>query len=214
MNRRKTSKHSSSKRKRTRKNTSNSTTIEMLHASFIKIDDVVRDMIKKDSSDSAIACRIRHEWKTMFQQKISDSAIQGLLLHYRSMYGAKKAQRGGMAPLEYTLAQGTTAPYGNFPVDITTNKQFIHDLDATRTYDSSIGKGCSQGGGGFGFGGFGFGSAVNMGHIPNSVPRLQEILSPYTPVSSSAHLQSFTANAYNPSDIVSIPNASTIYRPI
>ena len=211
MSQRKTAKHSSSKRKRTRKNTSNSTTIEMLHASFIKIDDVVRDMIKKGSSDSAIACRIRHEWKTMFQQKISDSAIQGLLIHYRSMHRTKKEkekeQRGGMAPLDYTLAQGTVSPYGNFPVDITTNKQFIHDLDATRSYDSSIGKGCAQGGGGVG-------SAVNMGHIPTSVPRLQEILAPYTPVSSSAHLQPFTANTYNPSDIVSISNASSIYRPI
>jgi len=210
MSQRKTAKHSSSKRRKTRKNTSNSATIEMLHASFIKIDNVVRDMIKKNSTDSALACRIRHEWKTMFQQKISDSAIQGLIIHYRSIYKAtKKGQHGGMAPLEHTLAQGIVTPYGNFPVDITTNKQFIHDLDATRTYDSSIGKGCSQGGGGFGFG-----SAVNMGHIPNSVPRLQEILSPYTPVSSSAQLHTFTANTYNPSDIVSIPNASTIYRPI
>ena len=212
LNRRKTAKHGSSKRRRTRKQISNTTTIEMLHTSFTKIDDVVHSMIQKGSSDSAIACRIRSEWKTLFHQTISDTAIEGLLIHYRSIYKGKgdgkgkgKGQKGGMAPLDYVGGQGTTAhTYGNFPVDITTNQKFIHDLDATRNYDSSIGKSCSQTGAGFW-------DAIGQGHIPASVPTMREVVSAYTPVASSVHLTAFTPNTYNPSDIIQVPHASSIY---
>jgi len=217
VQRRKTSKHSSSKRmrRRTRKQISNTPTIEMLHSSFTKVDNVVHGMIQKGSSDAAIACRIRSEWKTLFHQNISDTAIEGLLIHYRSIYkdktkgkSTRKAQKGGMAPLDYVGGQGIPAQtYGNFPVDITTNQKFIHDLDATRNYDSSIGKSCSQTGAGFW-------DAIGQGHVPTSVPTMREVVTSYTPVASSVQLSAFTPNAYNPSDIVQVPHASSVYTPL
>jgi hypothetical protein len=183
----------------------------MLHASFARIDDIVRFMIQVNASDSAITCRIRSEWKTMFHQNISDTAIEGLLIHYRSIYkwkGKGKVQRGGMAPIDSTMGQGTIAhTYGQFPVDITTNQKFIHDLGATRSYDSSVGKSCTQAGGDFW-------DSVAQGHIPSSVPTLREIVSAYTPVSSSAHLTAITPNIYNPSDIIQVPHASSVYSPM
>jgi hypothetical protein len=183
---------------------------EMLHTSFKKIDDTIRGMISKGMSDTAIRCKLRNEWKTLFQQNLSDTAVQGLLIHYRSLSKGKgqgKGQKGGMAPLDYTLGQGTTAhTYGNFPTDITTNQRFIHDLDATRNYDSSIGKACQKGGTVM--------DALVQGHIPTSVPSLGDTVTAFTPVSSIANLHAFNSKPYNPSNFVSVSHASSVYSPM
>lgn len=218
MNRRKTAKHGGSKKRHTRSRTrtqgSETATVEMLHTSFKKMDDTIRGMISKGMSDTAIRCKLRNEWKTLFQQNISDTAIQGLLIHYRSLSkekekekGKGKGQKGGMAPLDYTLGQGTTAhTYGNFPTDTTTNQRFIHDLDATRNYDSSIGKACQKGGT--------IMDALAQGHIPTTVPSLGETVTAFTPVSSVANLHSFNSKPYNPSNFVSVSHASSVYSPM
>jgi len=216
MNKRKTAKHGGSKKRQTRSRTrtrtqgSDTATVEMLHTSFKKIDDTIRSMISKGMSDTAIRCKLRNEWKTLFQQNLSDTAVQGLLIHYRSLSKGKgkgKGQQGGMAPLDYTLGQGTTAhTYGQFPTDTTTNQRFIHDLDATRNYDSSIGKACQKGGTVM--------DALVQGHIPTSVPSLGDTVTAFTPVSSIANLHAFNSKPYNPSNFVSVSHASSVYSPM
>jgi hypothetical protein len=203
---------SSAKTRQTRKRSmrvSNTTTIEMLHASFAKLDTILHDMIQDGASDSALLCRLNDEWKKRFHQTLSKTAAKGLLVHYRSIYSGKRmtrkhtrTQKGGMATLDYVGGQGTPQhTYGQFPVDTTTNSKFLHDLDATRSYDSSVGKSCTQGGGG------------SLIHLPAGVPSLMETVSAYTPVQTSIPMHAYNAKPYNPSDIIDVPHASSIFRP-
>jgi hypothetical protein len=109
--------------------------------------------------------------------------------HYRGVHGrgktrkAGRGQRGGMASLDYTMGQGTTAPvYGRFPVEIS-SPQPLAALDMTRFFESPVGRSCDATGG---FPapaqrggrrsdrsqhGGGFLDALYTPHMPASVPR-------------------------------------------
>jgi hypothetical protein len=70
-----------------------------------------------------VADAIDKTWENLFHHGLSAAALKGLTMHYRALYRSRRTrknkQRGGMAPLDWTLGQGTTAPvYGSFPVEI------------------------------------------------------------------------------------------------
>jgi hypothetical protein len=156
--------------------------VEALHASFEKMDGRLRRAVESGITDTELGHAVDRAWSAAFQQELSVPAIRGLVAHYRTLYGgsragrktrrARRSQRGGMAPLDWTMGQGSTATtYGRFPDDFSTSAQAIRSLDLTRFYENSVSRSCdstglwpSQRGGGI------FDSFM-AGHAPASVPR-------------------------------------------
>jgi hypothetical protein len=129
-------------------------TVEGLHSAFEKIDDRVRSLIDKGRTESELGRCVEHAWQEFFHRGLSSPAVQGMVRHYQAVYrptGAKRttrkaAQRGGMAPLDYTMGQGITdTVYGRFPVEMGATPSVVKSLD--RFYESSIGRNCDSTGG-------------------------------------------------------------------
>jgi hypothetical protein len=123
-------------------------TVDSLHASFQKIDAKVRHMIEKGCTNSSLEQCIRRLWSQQFHHSLSKPALHGMIMHYRAMYSSRKtrkAQKGGMAPLEYSGGQGATeSVYGRFPVEGGSSRQYVGDLGLNRTFESSIGTTCTS----------------------------------------------------------------------
>ena len=127
--------------------------VEALHTSFEKIDDKVRGMIMKGATNPELSACIRRAWGHHFQRPLSETAVKGLVVHYRSMYSgsAKKTrksrgQSGGMAPLDYQLGQGSAAvPFGIFPSEM--GRVALTALDNERFFESPVGRHCNTTGG-------------------------------------------------------------------
>lgn len=126
-------------------------TVDSLHTSFEKIDTKVRRMIEKGCTNSALTTCIRRLWTQQFHRALSAPALQGMVTHYQSLYGyrsrkTRKAQRGGAAPIDWTMSQGNTGyTYARFPVHEGSQPHFVRDLD--RFYESPIGRSCDSTGG-------------------------------------------------------------------
>jgi hypothetical protein len=171
-------------------------TVDSLHASFERIDAKVRHMISKGCTNQALEQCIRRLWSQQFHQALSSPAMKGMITHYRSLYGEKsgkqtRKQVGGMAPMDWTMGQGSTdMVYGRFPVFEGSSPKFVHDLGTVnRAFESSIGPACTAQAGGtrrrrknqrggagifdslsYGLTGGGVGESVRMGHAMPSVP--------------------------------------------
>ena len=184
-------------------------TVEGLHSAFEKIDDRVRSLIEKGRTESELGRCVEHAWQEFFHRGLSNPAVQGMVRHYQAVYrptgskrvtrkAARAAQKGGMAPLDYTMGpassalgwqgQGTTdTVYGRFPVEMGATPSVVQSLD--RFYESPIGRHCDSTGGyaappqaggrrrrttrgkDKGQRGGGIFDAIFMPHAPTSVPR-------------------------------------------
>lgn len=208
-------------------------TVEGLHASFEKIDKRVRDMIDHGKTDSELACCIRKAWNEQFHRALSAPAVTGMVSHYRAVYSApggkrktRKAQRGGMAPLDWTMGQGTTqAVYGSFPVAMGVTPSVVKSLD--RFFESPVGRSCDRTGGYAApsqtQAGGGLVGSLLMGHMPASVPRNaletgvsavqgHTIANP-SPSPVAAHVTGsvYTPRAFDPSPLSQITSMSPVY---
>jgi hypothetical protein len=200
---------------RTRK-ASRRQTVEGLHASFTNLDTKVRAAIKKGCTDAQLACCIRYVWSSLFHTDLSTPAVRGMVLHYRAVHSKKtRKQRGGMAPVAWTMGQGVTDQvYGRFPAEIGTTPQTIRALDLGRFFESNGGRTCNTTGG----------HAAQMGgvHYPATVPRnsleiigstLQgaPITNPIaTPVSSTANTSTFHPLPYDAKSLMMINTMAPI----
>lgn len=203
-------------------------TIEGLRASFDKINSRAKAAIESGRPDSAVADVIDKSWSDMFHHGLSPTALKGLLLHYRALYRSRRTrkQRGGMAPLDWTLGQGTTASvYGTFPVEMGAVPQAVAALDLRNHPENSISRSCDETGiappkqtGG------GILAAIGAGHTPMSVPIniLQQAAgtlmgAPPAPNPSGApdvaawNYQTYTPAPFNPSSLSSISTLGPVY---
>lgn len=209
-------------------------TVDSLQASFDKIDGKAKLMIQKGCTDKALQECLQRLWTQQFHQHLARPAVLGLLKHYRALYGSgkrttQKAQKGGMAPLEYTMGQGSTEPYGRFPVFEGSSPKFVHDLGTVnRTFESSIGASCTrqtggrsrrnkkQSGGGVDL----LPAAVRMGHAPFSVPAngFQTTVSAVQGVrsreSSDPTVPAWRVNQFTPSTFDAKPYSSFELSPV
>ena len=214
--------------RRTNRRTRKAATVEGLHASFEKIDGRVRELIKKGKTDSDLACCIRKAWTEQFHMELSVPAVKGMIKHYRAVHpNSRKTrkQRGGMAPLDWTMGQGAHA-YGRFPVEIGTTPLAVKALDLGRFYENRGSRAWDTTGGHPAPGQLGGGlfDALTMPHMPASVPRnfletsvstLQgaRIADPASnPVASSVQLASTAPKAYDAGAISSISSLTPIYK--
>jgi hypothetical protein len=216
-------------RRTMRRGGANLFSVEGLHAAFEQMDNRVQGLIAQGKTDSDLAKCVQRAWADTFHHDLSAPAVRGMVSHYRGMHGRGKTrkagrrgnQKGGMAPLDYMMGQGTTAPvYGRFPVEIS-SPQPLATLDMTRFFESPIGRDCNSTGG-FpvptqkgGQRGGGFFDALLMPHMPASVPRNFAEMSlsavqgapisnpPPSPVAAQVplmqpHMQSYDAKALQP----------------
>lgn len=150
---------------------SSPSTIEGLHASFDKINDKLKAMVEAGYSDAELTIALKTAWTEQFHFILSDTAIHGLVVHYRKIHKGQKGQkgqkggnslalnqspqlfkfRGGMAPLGAEMAQGTTTSvYGEFPIGFTGSPDsgaMVKALDLGRFYESDVGRSCDSTGG-------------------------------------------------------------------
>lgn len=168
--------------------------VEALQGSFSTIDAKIARAIEGRASDAELVGAIQAAWKAQFHRPLSLAASRGLVEHYRAVHtegGVKKrrtrkagrSQRGGMAPIAWTLGQGTTLPvYGSFPVEVGMSAQAVRALDVGRFFESPISRACDSTGGApapvqkggskpHTQEGGGLFDALAMGHAPASVPR-------------------------------------------
>lgn len=164
--------------------------VESLQSSFERLNTRAKEMIEQGKTDSDIAVGLHRMWTNMFHTDLSTAELHGMISHYRGMSSpstrrrrTRKAgrrvhkQKGGMAPLDYTMGQGTTEQvYGRFPIEISA-PQPLATLDMTRFFESPVGRDCNATGG---FpaptqtqtqAGGGFFDALITPHAPASVPR-------------------------------------------
>jgi hypothetical protein len=159
--------------------------VEALQGSFSAIDAKVARAIEGRASDAELLAVIQTAWNAQFHRPLSLAASRGLVEHYRAVHtegGAKKrrtrkagrrGQRGGMAPLDWTMGQGATVPvYGSFPVEAGMSAQAVRALDLGRFFESPISRACDSTGGAPAPSqkGGGVFDAIMMGHAPASVP--------------------------------------------
>ena len=205
--------------------------VEALHASFEKLDEKLRSLVKRSSTDSELSRAVARLWREQFHSELSGPAIKGMLSHYRATYGARKtrkAQRGGMAPLDHTMGQGIgSAVYGRFPLEMGTTPQVVRALDMERFFESPINRSCDSTGG---FAppmqsGGGFFDALHMGHALPSVPEnaLQKGVATLagvdstegrpSPVSATVNEYRPTYNAIDTSAISNISSLQPLFHP-
>lgn len=202
--------------------------MESLRASFDKVDTKARAAIEAGKPDAVVASTIEKAWIDMFQQGLSAAALKGLVLHYRAIYRTRRTrkQRGGMAPLDWTMGQGTTAPvYGSFPVEMGATSQVVKALDNDRHYESSIGLDCDRTGippppqkGGSMI------DALFMGHLPSSVPQNVFYTGATAVMGAPTHnpapapevrgwsYTTYTPQAFNPAEISNISTLGPVYK--
>jgi hypothetical protein len=219
-------KHGSKKRS-TRRSRGGYETIEGLQASFEKIDAKARALIDQGRTDTELIGAMIAAWSDIFGADLSHTAATGLIKHYRSIHKTRKTrkgrrQAGGMAPLGWTMGQGTTDfTYGRFPVEIGTSPSVVESLD--RYYRSSISSSCDlatrQGGGGL------WDTAVTMGHPPTSVPAnaLQGVVTvaqggqpgpSASPVSATVPVPAYEPKPFQPGELTKITELPGLYKPL
>lgn len=75
---------------------------------------------------------IQKKWEDLFGSTIDSKTATSFTQYYRKMKNrtSSKKQRGGMAPLSYTMTPGANVSvYGRFPVEVGTDPASIRDLD-------------------------------------------------------------------------------------
>jgi hypothetical protein len=159
--------------------------VEALQGSFSAIDAKVARAIQGRASDAELVSAIQSAWHSQFRRPLSLAATRGLIEHYRAVHReegvskrrtrrARRGQRGGMAPIDWGMGQGTTLPvYGAFPVEVGMSAQAVRALDVGRFFESPISRACDSTGGAKAptQTGGGLFDAFSFGHLPASVPR-------------------------------------------
>jgi len=206
--------------------------VEGLHTSFNMIDDKVKALINKGATDSALACCIQKAWTEQFHMDISAPAVKGMIMHYRAVHPGsgrktRKAQKGGVAPIDYVMGQGTTDfVYGRFPVEIATTPQVVQALDNQRFFESNGSRACNTTGGHAAPGQMGGGlfDSIAMGFAPASVPRnfIESGVGAIqgaprgnpdpSPVRASVPLATFMPRPYAQEQISSISTLAPVYK--
>jgi hypothetical protein len=217
---------------------SSALSVEGLHAAFEKLDRKVVAAIRGGASDTTLADTIDRAWSGLFQHRLSGAAARGLVHHYRAVHGGRSGrrhtrgrprQRGGMAPINWTLGQGSTAAvYGRFPVEMGVAPKAVAALDLGRFYESQVGRACDSTGGAPapGQAGGGLFDALTMGHAPDSVPQnpvagtvraIQGEMRPFgplaDPVRAAVPLQMPDPKPFDTTAVSSLSSLGQIYSP-
>ena len=151
-------------------------TIEGLHASFESVDRKIRALVERGATDSEIGYALERLWADLFHDELSNAAITGMIKHYRATTTGKRKtrrkQRGGMAPLDWTMGQGSIAStYGAFPDSMGATAHVVRSLDNARFFESPISRSCDSTGGYPPQSGGGLLDSLMAGHMPASIPR-------------------------------------------
>jgi hypothetical protein len=203
-------------------------TVEGLRASFDKLESKVRAQIARGATDRQLGACVRKEWEALFHTTISEPAVRGMVMQYRAVHGSKRVtrkQRGGMAPMDWTMGQGTTAAvYGRFPVEIGATPSVVKSLD--RFYENPIGRACDSTGGypAPKQAGGSVWDGILLADAPRSIPvnGVQEVVATLagrpsiapsaSPVAATVPLAQANPTPYDPSAIADLKGLAPIYQ--
>jgi len=93
-------------------------TIPELKRSFDHLDTETRKIIAAPGTQGEKVKRLQKVWMNIFHKSLTKDAAESYLAIKKRSKGTRRAtrrQRGGMAPLDYTLRAGIDGPHGNFP---------------------------------------------------------------------------------------------------
>jgi hypothetical protein len=210
-------------------------TVEGLHSSFEKLDTKARTLVSQGATDTELGHGIHRAWSEQFQADLAPAAVRGLVAHYRATLKsvgkhktrkASRSQRGGMAPLSWTMGPGMSGAYGRFPVEMGASPSALSTMD--RFYESQVSRACDSTGGypAPGQKGAGIIDSIFNGYAPASVPRNaiemttsaiqgRPIVNPQAdPVSSRVPSAVFEPAPYNPQALTQISSLAPIYQPL
>ena len=217
--------------KRSTRSNKGGETIESLQASFEKIDSKARALIEQGRTDSELVAALKDLWVDQFSADLSHVAAIGLVKHYRSVHTSvrktrknRRNQKGGMAPMGWTMGQGTTDfTYGRVPVEIGTSAAAVKALDVG--FNSSISSSCdSTGSMKSQMGGGSLLATIGMGHPPTSVPSniLQNVVytaqgvpssNTYDPVRATVPVAPYAPQPFEPGKLTEISDMTGLYKP-
>jgi hypothetical protein len=136
-----------------------------------RLDAHMKAVLAKNPS--AARAHLEKKWLEFFGAPLTPAAAKGLIVHYEKLYGrrATRKQRGGMAPINYMMGQGSTDyTYGRFPTPMS-DPQVIRALDLPRFSENRGGRACDSTGGFDPQAGGGLFDSLANGYLPASVPR-------------------------------------------
>jgi len=91
-------------------------TIPELKRSFDHLDAETQKILAAPGSPLEKVKRFQKVWMNIFHKTVSKEAAEAYLaIKKKGRRSTTRKQRGGMAPLDYTLRPGIDGPYGNFP---------------------------------------------------------------------------------------------------
>jgi len=112
----KTMKKSSTRKHRgSRKGTGQLMDIPQLRQGMHYISQKAQELVRGAKSLPAAARQFAREWKQIFGKTLPIKAAEKYLKHVRGSFRFTRKQRGGVAPLDYTMGPGANAPYGKYP---------------------------------------------------------------------------------------------------
>ncbi len=112
----KTMKASTTRKHRgSRKGTGQVLDIPQLRQGMHYISQKAQQLVQTTKSLPAAARQFAREWKQIFGKTLPIKAAEKYLKHIRGSFRFTRKQRGGVAPLDYTMGPGANIPYGKFP---------------------------------------------------------------------------------------------------
>ena len=112
----KTMKRSSTRKHRgSRKGTGKVMDIPQLRQGMHYISQKAQELVRSAKSLPVAARQFAREWKQIFGKTLPIKAAEKYLKHVRGSFRFTRKQRGGVAPLDYTMGPGANAPYGKYP---------------------------------------------------------------------------------------------------
>jgi hypothetical protein len=127
----------------TRKQKTKVMTIPQLRKAFETINAETHKIISKHPINKDSISEFQKIWKHIFGKNIDSSTAESyLILHSKPSKKntrRSKKQKGGSAPLDYTLRPGTDGSYGSFLPYVSSGLSFYNDINNIGM-DSSCGK--------------------------------------------------------------------------
>jgi hypothetical protein len=91
-------------------------TIPELKRSFDRLDAETQKILAAPGSPLEKVKRFQKVWMNIFHKTVTKDAAEAYLAIKKKTRGrATRKQRGGMAPLDYSLRPGIDGPYGTYP---------------------------------------------------------------------------------------------------
>lgn len=134
-----TKKNNSRRANGTRKRRVQPMTIPEIKRSFDELERGVEEILAAPTTQKQKVKKFQEVWRTIFGRPVDTAAAEAYLAvkARRAPKKTRKAQRGGMAPLDYQMRPGVDGPHGSFLPYVSQGLSFYNTIN-----QDSMFKGC------------------------------------------------------------------------